>query len=148
MNNLFARSISTFAVFVLLALPLSAAHAFNPSRWEGHYKGTWVNTYTNDCFESGDTGSIAINLITVETDGTISSATVKFSDGSKLSATGSIYTKKGTRHIRLNYSYDDTTYYLIKGKLNDSEKINGTYLHADSSCAAGWGGTVKAHHRD
>lgn len=145
MNLTIVRSAATLGTIFSLALPFST-QAINGSRWEGRYEGTWTNTYSNDCFDAGATGDLVVRLLKVKNDGTISSATVKFSDGSLLDATGSIYKKNGIRRIRLNYSFDETTDYRIKGKLTGDRKIKGSYVHADSSCEPGWGGTVKAHH--
>lgn len=145
MNLTFIRSVATVSAVFSLVLPFTT-QAITGSRWEGRYEGTWTNTYSSDCFDAGSTGDLVIRLLQVKNNGTISSATVKFSNGSLLDATGSINIKNGIRHIHLNYSIDETTDYRIKGKLSGDRKIKGSYVHADSSCADGWGGTVKAHH--
>lgn len=139
------NKIITIGVASLLALAPFMSQAADYSRFEGRYDGAWDDTY-DSCGDTAQSGDLLIRLNSVASDGTISNASVKFDDSTKIMATsGRIYRHNGVRRIRLNYgSTTDGTVYTIKAKLTNHRHINGRYDHANTSCT--WGGTVVLKH--
>ena len=132
------KFIVTAAVAVVGLAPL-LSHAADYSRFEGKYVGVWDDTY-DSCGDTDQDGEIIINLKSIDTDGTILNATVKYDDDAKIHATsGKVFKRNGRRRIRLSYGGDGYTY-VIKAKLTDKKKIKGKYDHEYSGCE--WGGTV------
>lgn len=135
----------TIGVASLLTLAPFIGQAADYSRFEGRYIGAWDDTY-DSCGDTEQSGEIVINLKSIDTDGTILNATVKYNDDAKIHSTsGRVFKRNGVRRIRLNYGSDnDGTTYVIRAKLKNNRKIAGRYEHEYSSCA--WGGTVKLSH--
>lgn len=134
--------VSLACASVFFILPLKG-HALTPSKFEHKYIGTWAKTYDN-MDEDGifnETGHIIIRLRDVNVKGKVKSAFVKFSDGSKMEATGTITKKSKGYRLILDYSTSSENSYQIKGWIT-SKVITGKYIHYIASNGHAWGGTV------
>jgi hypothetical protein len=130
-------------LFCFLMLPLKG-HALTPANFEHKYIGTWEKTYDNfdDDGIFDETGDIIVRIRDVGSKGKVKSAFVKFSDGDKAEATGTITKKSKGYRLILNYftEYTDSSY-QIKGWIT-KKKITGKYLHYTGSDGQDWGGDV------
>ena len=136
-------------VMAICSMPVQT-HALKVSNFEHSYTGTWVKSYDTDDEDGiiNETGTVAIDIYTLDKTGKISYAYVTFDDAdSSYFATGYIYKKHGKSHIILNYSTLSSDSYIyglsITGHITKN-KINGTYDHYDQYYDQYWGGTIKA----